>query len=71
MAAGAGAVRVLPARAAKALEAALRLTAPKAGIVTLPTATISTAHEVEVYLNDLRAKLTQALADHDNVVVKG
>lgn len=64
-------VDAVPARAAKALEAAVRLTASKAGIVTLPTATINTADEVEAYLDDLRAKLTQALADHDTVVVKG
>lgn len=64
-------VDAVPARAAKALEAAVRLTAPKAGTVTLPTATISTADEVEAYLDDLRAKLTQALADHNTVVVKG
>lgn len=64
-------VDAVPARAAKALEAAVRLTAPKAGTVTLPTATISNADEVEAYLDDLRAKLTQALADHDTVVVKG
>lgn len=64
-------VDAVPARAAKALEAAVRLTAPKAGTVTLPTATISNADEVEAYLEDLRAKLTQALADHDTVVVKG
>jgi hypothetical protein len=61
----------VPARAAKALEAAVLLTAPKAGTVTLPTATISTADEVEAYLADLRTKLTRALAEHDMVVVKG
>ena len=64
-------VDAVPARAAKALEAAVRLSAPKAGTVTLPTATISTAYEIEAYLEDLRVKLTQALADHDAVVVMG
>lgn len=64
-------VDAVPARAAKALEAALRLTAPKAGTVTVPTATLSSADEVEAYLSNLRATLTQALADHDTVVVKG
>lgn len=64
-------VDAVPARAAKALEAAVRLTAPKAGVVTLPTATISSSGDVEAYLNDLRVKLTHALADHDTVVVKG
>ena len=64
-------VDAVPARAAKALEAALRLTAPKAGTVTVPTATLSSADDVETYLSDLRATLTQALAEHDTVVVKG
>ena len=61
----------VPTRVAKALEAAVRLTARKAGSVTVPTATISNADDVETYLADLRAKLTQALIDHDIVVVKG
>lgn len=64
-------VDAVPARAAKALEAAVRLTAPTAGTVTLPTATISSADDVETYLADLRTRLTQALTDHDTVVVKG
>lgn len=64
-------VDAVPARAAKALEAALRLTAPKAGTVTVPTTTLSSADDIETYLSDLRATLTQALAEHDTVVVKG
>lgn len=64
-------VDAVPARTAKALEAAVRLTAPKAGTVTVPTATISTAGEVETYLSDLRTTLTRALAKHGTVVVKG
>lgn len=64
-------VDAVPVRAMKALEAAVRLTAPKAGTVTLPTATISSADDVNSYLADLRARLTQALIDHDTVVVKG
>lgn len=64
-------VDAVPARAAKALESALRLTAPKAGTVTVPTTTLSSAEEIEAYLSDLRATLTQALVDHDMVVVKG
>lgn len=64
-------VDAVPARAAKALEAAVRLTAPKAGTVTVPTATISSADEVEAYLETLRVTLTEALAEHDTVVVKG
>lgn len=64
-------VDAVPARAAKALGAAVRLTAPKAGSVTLPTVTISSSDEVEAYLDDLRAKLTQALTDHGIVMVKG
>lgn len=59
------------ARAAKALEAAVRLTAPKAGSVTVPTASLSSAEDVETYLANLRIRLTQALAEHDTVVVKG
>lgn len=61
----------VPARAAKALEAAVRLTAPKAGTVAVPPATISSANDIEAYLDALRATLTQALAEHDTVVVKG
>lgn len=58
------------ARASKALEAAVRLSAPRAGTVTVPPASLSSADEIETYLADLRAKLTKALADHDTVVVK-
>lgn len=61
----------VPTRAAKALEAAVRLSAPKAGTVVVPTATLNRVEDVEPYLADLRAKLTQALAEHDTVVVKG
>ncbi|QRI75055.1 MULTISPECIES: BREX system P-loop protein BrxC [Rhodococcus] len=61
----------VPARAAKALEAAVRLTAPKAGTVIVPTATLSSAEDIETYLSDLRSKLTQALSEHDTVMVKG
>jgi hypothetical protein len=64
-------VDAVPARAAKALEAAVRLTAPKMGTVTVPPAILSSPDDVERYLSDLRATLTQALADHDTVVVKG
>lgn len=61
----------VPARAARALEAAVRLTTPKAGTVTLLTATLNNADDVETYLAELRAKLTQALSEHETVVVKG
>ena len=61
----------IEARAAKALEAAVRLTAPKAGTVKVPTAILSSVDDLETYLEDLRAKLTRALAEHDTVVVKG
>ena len=60
----------VPARSAKALEDAVRLTVPDAGTVTVPTATLSSADDVETYLDDLRAKLTQALTEHDTVMVK-
>lgn len=61
----------VPARATKALEAAVRLSAPKAGTVMVPTATLSGVEDIEPFLTDLRAKLTQALAEHGTVVVKG
>ena len=61
----------VPARAAKALEAAVRLTAPEAGIVTVPTATLSSAEDAEAYLSDLRSRLTEALSEHNTVMVKG
>lgn len=61
----------VPARAAKALEAAVRLSTPKAGTVTVPTATLSGVADIEPYLENLRLKLTQAFAEHDAVVVKG
>lgn len=60
----------VPTRAAKALEAAVRLTAPKAGTITIPTATVSSVDDVDAYLDDLRKRLTQALTEHDTVVVR-
>ena len=64
-------IDAVPARAAKALEAAVRLTAPKAGTVTVPAATLRSVDDIETYLADLRATLSRALAEHDTVVVKG
>lgn len=64
-------IDAVPARAAKALEAAVRSMAPKAGTVTVPTATISSADDVDAYLETLRVVLNAALAEHDTVVVKG
>jgi hypothetical protein len=61
----------VPARASRALEAAVRLGAPKAGTVTVPAASLSSADEIDAYLVDLRIRLTMALAEHDTVVVKG
>lgn len=61
----------VPARAAKALEAAARLSTPTAVTVTVPTATLSGVEDIEPYLEIVRLKLTQALAEHDAVVVKG
>ena len=61
----------VPTRASKALEAAVRLTAPRSATVTVPTASLRSAEEVEPYLDELREKLTGALAEHDIVVVKG
>lgn len=64
-------VDAVPARAAKALEAAVRLTTPRAGTVMVATATLSSDDDVERYVSELRATLIQALADYDTVVVKG
>lgn len=61
----------VPARATKALESAVRLSAPTAGTVTVPRATLSGIEDIEPYLERLRARLTQAFAEHDAVVVKG
>ncbi|MDN5548507.1 MAG: hypothetical protein L0H03_24925, partial [Rhodococcus sp. (in: high G+C Gram-positive bacteria)] len=61
----------VPARAARALEAAVRLTAPKAGTVTVPTATLNNTEDIETYIAELRAKLAEALSEYDTVVVKG
>jgi hypothetical protein len=61
----------VPARASRALEAAVRLSAPKAGTVTVPAASLSSADEIDAYLADLRVRLTKALADHNTVLVKG
>ena len=61
----------VPTRASKALEAAVRLTAPRSATVTVPTTSLRSAEEVEPYLDELREKLTGALAEHDIVVVKG
>ena len=65
------ALDAVPTRASKALEAAVRLTAPRSATVTVPTASLRSAEEVEPYLNELREKLTGALAENDIVVVKG
>lgn len=61
----------VPARAAKALEAAVRITAPKAVTVTVPTASLNSVDDIEAYLAQLRTRLSKALAEHDTVVVKG
>lgn len=61
----------VPARVSKALESAVRLSTPKAGIVAVPIASLSSSAEIEAYLADLRVKLNCALADYDTVVVKG
>ena len=60
----------VPTRASKTLEAAVRLTAPRSATVTIPTTSLRSV-EVEPYLDELREKLTGALAEHDIVVVKG
>lgn len=64
-------VDAVPARAAKVLEAAVRSTAPEAGIVTVPAVTISGPDDVQAYLESLKVLLTAALEEHGTVVVKG
>ncbi|OZF29149.1 hypothetical protein CH296_18030 [Rhodococcus sp. 14-2496-1d] len=61
----------VPTRTARTLEAAVRLTAPKAGIVTVPAATLASAQDVDRYLAGLRSSLIEAIAEHDTVMVKG
>jgi hypothetical protein len=65
------ALDAVPTRASKALEAAVRLAVPKSATVTVPTASLRSAEEIEPYLDELREKLTGALAEHDIVVVRG
>jgi hypothetical protein len=64
------ALDAVPTRASKALEAAVRLTAPNAVTVTISTASLRSVDEVEPYLAELRERLTSAFAEHDTVVVK-
>ncbi|MDO5619448.1 BREX system P-loop protein BrxC [Kocuria sp.] len=63
----------IPQRASRALEAALRLTTPAATTttVTVATASLSSADEVERYVDDLRVQLLDAMSSNDTVVVKG
>ncbi|WP_064441930.1 BREX system P-loop protein BrxC [Hoyosella altamirensis] len=63
-------VDAVPTRTANALEAAVRMTTPKAGTVTVPTATLNSVDDVEPYIERLRSQLIEALAKHDTVVVK-
>ncbi|MET9326723.1 BREX system P-loop protein BrxC [Tsukamurella sp. NPDC003166] len=63
----------IPQRVSRALEAAIQLTTPKAKMTTVrvSTATLGSADEVECYIDNLRAKLLDALNGNDTVVVKG
>lgn len=63
----------IPQRASRALEAAVRLTTPAATTVaiTVSTASLSSSEEVELYIDELRTQLLEALSSNDTVVVKG
>lgn len=64
----------IPQRASRALEAAIQLTTPAAKITTVrvSTASLSSADEVERYIEALRVQLLDALnSGNDTVVVKG
>lgn len=64
-------VDAVPVRASKALEAAVRLTAPAAGTVTIPPSSLNSPEEIEPYLTFLREMLTLAFVEHNTVMVKG
>jgi len=64
----------IPQRASRALEAAIQLTTPAAKTTTVrvSTASLSSADEVEHYIDDLRTQLLDALnSGNDTVLVKG
>ncbi len=61
----------VPSRAAQALEAAVRLSAPAAVSVGLPGRSISRVTELDGYLDTVRRSLSSALAEHGSIVVRG
>ena len=63
----------VPQRASRALESAVRLTAPvaKTATVKVQTASLSSPDEVERFVGDLRTQMLDALGSNDTVVVKG
>lgn len=56
-------IDLLPPRIAKAREQAARLVEPAAIRVTPPSATLRTQDDVDAYLNELRAKIEEQLAN--------
>ena len=61
----------LSSRAGQALQAAVRISTPAAAPVGLPGRSIGSAVELNTYLNDVRAVLAAALAEHGAIVVRG
>ena len=64
----------IPQRASRALEAAIKLTTPAAKMTTVrvSAASLSSADEVERYVEALRVQLLDALnSGNDTVVVNG
>ncbi|MFF8346233.1 BREX system P-loop protein BrxC [Cellulosimicrobium funkei] len=59
------------AQVRKAIEDAVRRTAPRAVSFTPPGRTLRSADDVEAYVAELRTQLTDALAAADTVVVSG
>ncbi|HRA76493.1 MAG TPA: hypothetical protein PLE12_09690, partial [Propionicimonas sp.] len=64
------AVDAIGVRAARARAEAAREAQPEATVVGLPGATLASASELEVFVEDLRARLTASLAEHGTIVVR-
>lgn len=65
------AVDAIDARARKALDEAVRRTAPQAVTVGLPGRTLRSAEEIEAYVAELQTMITDAFNGADAVVVRG
>lgn len=64
-------IDAVPARAAKALEEAVRVSAPTPGTVTVPVRVLNSKEEIEPYIADLETTLNRAFETYETVVVKG